>query len=53
MEKETLVKLLELLVLAGHLTEEDVMPLIKKGIAKMLNEPEDKIFKQEKELNPF
>ena len=45
MNKETLAHLLELLILRNHITEEDLMPLIKKGISKMLGEKEEKIFK--------
>lgn len=46
---ETLADLIKMYATMGHLTFEDLLPLVKKGTSKMMNEPENKIFTPPKE----
>lgn len=47
MDKYKLTQFLESMVLMDYLTYDDLLPLIKKGTAKMLGESEGTIFKEE------
>lgn len=40
-----------LMLQKGALTENDILPILKKGIPKWIGEKEEKIFKEKKNLN--
>ncbi len=46
-ETEQFAEVIYNMIIMGHISREDLMPALKKGTAKSLNEPEDKIFKKE------
>lgn len=44
---ESFVRMIEILLIQGWIDLDDINPIIKKGIAKMLDKEEIEIFKKE------
>lgn len=45
-KEEHIAELTKILILQGHITYEEILPLVKEGTSRMLGEPKDKIFKE-------
>jgi len=45
MKTDQLLEMIRLLVASGHITVDDLTPIVKKGISNYMGTPEDEAFK--------